>query len=63
MNDRRKGKDRRAYNLKQDQAYPCNRRIHPCRRLDSISAEWIPMGAIKQYPVLWQVFSNLRRAL
>ena len=56
VNDRRKGKDRRAYNPRQDEAYKCNRRIRPCRRLDSISAEWIPMGAIKQHPGIWHMF-------
>jgi hypothetical protein len=59
MKDRRNGKDRRAYNRMQDQAYQCNRRIRPCRRLDSISAEWIPMDAISRHPATWQMFRNL----
>jgi hypothetical protein len=63
VNDRRKEKDRRAYILKQDKVYKCNRRIRPCRRLESISAEWIPMGAIKRYPIIWHMFRDLDCAL
>jgi len=61
MKDRRKGKDRRANNWKQDQAYQSNRRIRPCRRLDSISAEWVPMDAISRHPAIWQMFRTLAR--
>jgi hypothetical protein len=63
MNERRKAKDQRANDLKQDQAYKCNRRIRPCRRLNNISAEWIPMGAIKRHPVIWYMFHKLGRIL
>ena len=63
MNDKRKVTDRRAYNPRQDKAYKCNRRIRPCRRLDSISAKWIPMGAIKRHPVIWHMFRELGCAL
>ena len=41
---RRKLKDRRAKELKQDQAFPCNRRRQSCRRLNDISVEDVFMG-------------------
>jgi hypothetical protein len=63
MNDRRKAKDRRAFNMEQDGAYKCNRRIRPCRRLNGISAEWIPMGAINRHPDIWHMFRELGGAL
>jgi hypothetical protein len=63
VHDRRKVKDRRANILKQDQAYKCNRRIRPCRRLNNISVKWIPMDAIKQHPVIWHMFHKLGCAL
>ena len=59
MKNRRKVKDRRAYNLMQDQAYPCNRRFRPCRRLNSISVEWVPKNTVSQHPVILQMFSKL----
>jgi hypothetical protein len=63
VDNRRKAKDRRVNNLKQDEAHKCNRRLRPCRRLASISAGWIPMGAIKQHPVIGQIFRELGFAL
>jgi len=42
IKERRKVKDRRAYNQEKDQAYPYNRRIRPCRRLNNISVRWHP---------------------
>ena len=42
MRERRKVQDRRAYNSKQDQAFPYNRRVRPCRRLNNISVKWYP---------------------
>jgi hypothetical protein len=59
MNRKRNEKDRRDYNLKQDNEFPCNRRIRPCRRLDSISAEWIPMETVTRHPVIWKMFQKL----
>ena len=49
MKNKRKVTDRRTHNLKQDQEYRCNRRVCPCRRLNNISAEWIPMDAISRH--------------
>jgi len=62
MNGERRGKDRRGHNLKQDQEYPRNRRIYPCRRLDSISAKWISMKTVRRHPVIWQMFRKLNYA-
>ena len=59
MNDKRKDTDRRAHDLLQDQERLCNRRIRPCRRLDSITAEWIPMNTINRHPVIWNMFRKL----
>jgi hypothetical protein len=59
MHEKRKVQDRRAHNLKQDQAHPRNRRIRPCRRLDNISAEWIPMNTISRHPVIFNMFRKL----
>ena len=56
MKDRRKILDRRAYNRKQDRAYPCNRRYRPCRRLNNISANWVPLETVTRHPVIWRMF-------
>jgi hypothetical protein len=59
MNAKRRAKDRRGHNLMQDKEYRCNRRIRPCRRLDSISAEWVSMDTVSRHPVIWQMFQKL----
>ena len=59
MNNKRTVTDRRAHNLKQDQLYARNRRFRPCRRLDNISAEWIPENTINRHPVIWDMFRKL----
>lgn len=59
MKDRRKLADRRAYNARQDREYPCNRRYRPCRRLNNISADWIPTDIISRHPVISLMFSKL----
>jgi hypothetical protein len=56
MNVERREKDRRGYNLKQDQECLYKRRIRPCRRLNNISAEWISMETVSRHPVIWQMF-------
>jgi len=56
-------KDRRANNLEQDQNYPHNRRIRPCRRLQNISAELIPEDTVLRHPVICQMFRHLGYAL
>jgi hypothetical protein len=56
---RRKVRDRRANDLKLDQTFPCNRRFRPCRRLNNISAEWIPSETITRHPVIRQMFRKL----
>lgn len=53
---RRKVQDRRANDLKRDQTFPYNHRTRPCRRLNNISAEWIPTETITTHPVFWQMF-------
>lgn len=57
--NKRKVTDRRGHNLKQDQAFSCNRRFRPCRRLNSITAEWVPMETITRHPVIWNIFRRL----
>jgi hypothetical protein len=59
MENRRKVKDRRAYNQEQDRGYPCNRRYRPCRRLNNISANWIPTATITRHPVISLMFRKL----
>jgi len=53
---RRQIKDRRANDLKRDQAFPCNRRFRPCRRLNNISVEEVPMDTFIRHPYLWLKF-------
>ena len=60
MKDRRKIRDRRAYNREQDRAYPCNRRYRPCRRLNNISASWVPLETVTKHPVIWRMFRRSR---
>jgi hypothetical protein len=50
MEDRRKVSDRRSYNTKQEQAFPMNRRRFPDRRLNNISAEWVPAKQVHDHP-------------
>jgi len=50
MEDRRKVSDRRSYNTKQEQAFPNNRRRFPDRRLNNISAEWVPLKQVRDHP-------------
>lgn len=59
VKDRRKIKDRRANNLKQDNAYLNNRRHRPCRRLNSISAKWVPIETVMRHPILWLKFHEM----
>jgi hypothetical protein len=60
MDNRRKVTDRRITFSGKDksEAYTCNRRIRPDRRLNSISLEWIPIENIKLHPVTRLVFSR-----
>jgi hypothetical protein len=51
--DRRKTKDRRANDLEQDQAFACNRRIRPCRRLNNISVDEVTLETFIHQPYLW----------
>jgi hypothetical protein len=59
MANRRKTIDRRAYNLKQDNEYRCNRRYRPCRRLNIISAKWFPRETLMRHPVIWYKLHKL----
>jgi hypothetical protein len=56
MNERRKYTDRR--NFVEDAKRPtrCDRRYSPDRRLNSISAEWIPISHVNIHPVTRRVF-------
>jgi hypothetical protein len=51
--------DRRLNNLKQDKEHRCNRRYRPCRRLNNISAKWIPMEALMRHPIIWFKFHKM----
>jgi hypothetical protein len=51
--ERRRTKDRRANDLKQDQAFPHNRRYRPCRRLNNISVEPVTLETFIRQPTLW----------
>jgi hypothetical protein len=51
--ERRKTKDRRANDLKKDQAFPHNRRYRPCRRLNNISVEPVTLDTFIHHPSLW----------
>ncbi len=59
MTCRRKVKDRRANDLKQDQAFPYNRRYRPCRRLNNISVGEIHVDTFVRHPSLWAKFRHL----
>jgi hypothetical protein len=54
--DRRKGTDRRTQNLK----LSYDRRVKPDRRLNNISAEWIPIDEVALQPTLREAFSSQR---
>jgi len=51
--ERRTTKDRRANDLKKDQAFPNNRRYRPCRRLNNISVEPVTLETLIRHPTLW----------
>jgi hypothetical protein len=59
MNDRRKTADRRSFNTRQDKAYPNNRRRFPDRRLNNISAEWVPLNHVHNHPATGTLLAGL----
>jgi hypothetical protein len=56
MGNRRKIINRRAHNLKLDKEH---RRNRPCRRLNNISAKWIPRETLMRHPIIWFKFHQL----
>ena len=56
MNERRTKQDRRHNEHERDGK--CNRRVSPDRRLNSISAVWIPINHIYLHPLTRNVFNN-----
>lgn len=56
MSERRNNQDRRRIEMKRRDK--CNRRISPDRRLNSISAVWIPINNISLHPLTRDVFSK-----
>jgi hypothetical protein len=54
MNERRKNQDRRRIEMKRDDKR--NRRVSPDRRLNSISAVWIPFNNISLHPLVRNAF-------
>ncbi|HUT42121.1 MAG TPA: hypothetical protein VM011_12340 [Gammaproteobacteria bacterium] len=56
MNERRDRKDRR--HNEHERNGKCNRRVSPDRRLNSISAVWIPINHIYLHPLTRDVFSK-----
>ena len=59
MKERRKQKDRRSYG--KPQSGGCGHSRFPDRRLNSISAEWIPLGLVHSHPLTQRVFEATRR--
>ncbi len=58
MDNRRKVTDRRVAGLGAADEGVHNRRLRPDRRLNSISAEWIPLEHINIHPATRLVFSK-----
>jgi hypothetical protein len=58
MNERRKSQDRRHNDTTGERSGKCNRRISPDRRLNSISAVWIPINHIYLHPLTRDVFNK-----
>lgn len=56
MNERRKNQDRR--HIERKRADKCNRRVSPDRRLNNISAVWIPIHNISLHPLTRNVFGK-----
>ena len=58
MNERRKKSDRRGNEMEHKRNGKCNRRVSPDRRLNSISAVWIPINHIYLHPLTRDVFNK-----
>jgi hypothetical protein len=58
MNERRKPQDRRSNDIESKRSGKFNRRISPDRRLNSISAVWIPINHIYLHPLTRNVFNK-----
>jgi hypothetical protein len=58
MNERRKYADRRNFAQKYHRSAKCDRRNSPDRRLNNISAEWVPINHLNIHPVTRLVFSK-----
>jgi len=58
MTERRSKQDRRCSEAERERDGKWNRRISPDRRLNSISAVWIPISHISLHPLTRDVFSK-----
>ena len=58
MKERRKHLDRRNFVLRDNRSAKCDRRYSPDRRLNSITAEWVPIRHVNIHPVTRLVFSK-----
>ena len=58
MNERRIYDDRRNFAQKCQRSAKCDRRNSPDRRLNNISAEWVPINHVNLHPVTRLVFSK-----
>ncbi len=58
MKDRRKKEERRNFSSKEKCQDKHDRRYSPDRRLNSISAEWVPINHVRLHPVTRVVFSR-----
>lgn len=58
MKDRRKTQERRNFSRREKCQDKQDRRCCPDRRLNSISAEWIPLNHLRDHPVTRVVFSR-----
>ena len=58
MNERRKQADRRNFAERDNRPAKCDRRNNPDRRLNNITAEWVPIRHVNIHPVTRLVFSR-----
>jgi hypothetical protein len=58
MKERRKNPDRRQSDAEPGRSGKSNRRISPDRRLNSISATWIPINHVYIHPLTRDVFGK-----
>ena len=58
MKERRKYTDRRNFAIKNNRSAKCDRRYSPDRRLNNITAEWVPIKHVNIHPLTRLVFNK-----